>query len=63
MYCVRMLSDEVDMIVGYATTESKAQKMIDIMHEADGFESCYEYEYYEVFVDMLIINGKKVVIE
>jgi hypothetical protein len=63
MYCVRMASDEVDMVVGYATTEDKAKKMIAIMKETDGFEGCYNYEYYKVFIDTLIINGEKIVIE
>ena len=63
MYCVRMFSDEVDMVVGYATTEYKAKKMIAIMKETDGFDGCYEYEYHKVFVDVLIINNEKIVIE
>jgi hypothetical protein len=58
-----MFSDEVDMVVGYATTEDKANKMIAIMNETDGFDGCYEYEYYKVFVDTLIINNEKIVIE
>lgn len=63
MYCVRMVSDEVDMVVGYATTEDKARKMIAVMEKTDGFDGCYNYEYYKVFIDTLIINGEKIVIE
>lgn len=55
IYCVRMFSDEIDMIVGYATTEEKAKKMIEILSNTDGFEYC-EYEYFYVFTDTLEIN-------
>lgn len=62
IYCVRMYDDEIDMIVGYATTKAKAQKMIDILENTDGFESC-QYEYYAVFLDTLEINDKPVYIK
>lgn len=58
MYCVELVNyDEDNFVVGYATTEEKAKKMIDIMKETDGFED-YDYEYHWVYVDTLIINGK-----
>ncbi len=63
MYIVRMRSEEVDMVVGYATTEDKAKNMIAVMEGIDGFEGCYEYEYHKVFVDTLIVNGEKILIE
>ena len=62
MYCIEIINyDDGDknLIVGYATTEEKSKKMIDVMKETDGFES-YDYEYYKVYVDMLIINDKKI---
>ena len=59
IYCVRMFNDEIDMIVGYATTMEKAEKMIEILENTDGFENC-EYEYYYVFTDTLEINDKLV---
>lgn len=60
MYCVRMYSDEVDMIVGYASTEEKAKQMIEFMECLDGYEDCYSYEYYLVYIDAIIVNNKKV---
>ena len=59
MYCVRMFSDDVDMIVGYASTEAKAKQMIDFMECLDGYEF-YEYEYYWVYVDALMVNNEKI---
>ena len=59
IYCVRMFSDEVDMTVGYATTEEKAKQMIEFMECLDGYE-LYEYEYYWVYVDAIIVNDKKI---
>lgn len=59
IYCVRMFNDEVDIVVGYATTEEKAKKMINILSNTDGFECC-EYEYYYVFTDTLEINDAAV---
>ena len=56
IYCVRMFNDEIDMVAGYATTEEKAKKMIEILKNTDGFECC-EYEYFYVFTDTLEING------
>ena len=63
MYVVRMFDDEVDMVIGYASTKDKAKKMIDIMKEIDGYDGCFEYEYHKVFVDTLIINDEKIVVE
>lgn len=53
--------DGDDFVVGYATTEEKAKKMIDIMKETDGFED-YDYEYHWAYTDMLIINNEEVAI-
>lgn len=60
IYCVRMFTDDgIDMVVGYATTEEKAKKMIEIMEKTDGFD-LYEYEYYSVFTDTLNINNEMI---
>lgn len=60
MYCVRMLSDDIgDSIMGYATTEEKAKKMIDFLSQTDGFED-YVYEYYWVYTDCIFLNGSKI---
>lgn len=62
IYCVRMFSDDgIDMVVGYATTEEKAKKMIEIMKNTDGFD-LYEYEYYSVFTDTLNINNETIAV-
>ena len=55
IYCVRMFDNEIDIIVGYATTEEKAKKMIDILMAKDEFKD-YEYEYYYAFTDTLEID-------
>lgn len=50
MYCVELVNyDEDNFIVGYATTEEKAKKMIDIMKTTDGFED-YDYEYHWIYI-------------
>ena len=60
MYCVELINDDVgDMVIGYATTEEKAKKMIEIMKSTDGFDD-YEYKYYWIYVDGLMINDKKI---
>lgn len=57
MYCVQMLNDDVgETVLGYATTEEKAKKMIKVLKRTDGFED-YEYEYYWVYVDAILMNG------
>lgn len=57
MYCVQMLNDDVgETVLGYATTEEKAKKMIEALKRTDGFED-YEYEYYWVYVDAILMNG------
>ena len=60
MYCVELINyDEGNFVVGYATTEEKAKKMIDFLSQTDGFED-YEYEYYWVYVDAIIMNGGRI---
>ena len=60
IYCVQMINDDIgEVVMGYATTEDKAKKMIEVIQKTDGFED-YEYEYYYVHVDMLIINNKMI---
>lgn len=56
IYCVQMLNDDIgELVMGYTTTEDKAKKMIETLQNTDGFED-YEYEYYWIYVDKLIIN-------
>ena len=60
MYCVELVNeDEGNLVIGYATTEEKAKKMIEVMKATDGFED-YEYEYYWIYVDGLVINHKEI---
>lgn len=60
MYCVQMFNDDMgEAVMGYTTTEEKAKKMIDFLSQTDGFED-YEYEYFWVYVDAIIINGNKI---
>ena len=60
MYCVQMLNDDIgEVVMGYATTEDKAKMMIDFLSQMDGFDD-YEYEYYWVYVDAIVINGGKI---
>lgn len=60
MYCVQMLNDDIgEFVMGYTTTEEKAKKMIEFLSQADGFED-YEYEYYWVYVDAIIMNSERV---
>ena len=35
MFCVKMSNEEIDMTVGYATTEDKAKKMISFLRKLD----------------------------
>ena len=60
MYCVELINyDTENLIIGYATTEEKAKKMIELMQSTDGFED-YEYEYYWIYVDGLKINDQDI---
>ena len=60
MYCVQMLNDDIgEIVMGYATTEEKAKKMIEVLSQTDGFDD-YEYEYYWVYVDTIIMNGNRI---
>jgi hypothetical protein len=55
-----MFNDDIgETVLGYATTEEKAKKMIEVLSQTDGFED-YEYEYYWVYVDAIIMNGNKI---
>ena len=60
MYCVQMLNDDIgEIVMGYATTEEKAKKMIEVLSQTDGFDD-YEYEYYWLYVDTIIMNGNRI---
>ena len=60
MYCVQLLNDDIgEFVIGYASTEEKAKKMIETLKKTDGFED-YEYEYYWVYVDAIIMNGNRI---
>lgn len=60
MYVIQMLNDDIgETVMGYATTEEKAKKIIKTLQQTDGFED-YEYEYYWVYVDKLIINDQPI---
>ena len=39
MYCVQMFNDDMgELVMGYATTEEKAKKMVEFFKQTDGFE-------------------------
>ena len=60
IYCVELINYDADnIVVGYATTEEKAKQMIDLMVCLDGYDS-YEYEYYWVYVDAIMVDNKKI---
>ena len=60
IYVIEMLNDDIgETVVGYATSEPKAKKMIDFLSQTDGFED-YEYQYYWVYIDKLIVNNKPI---
>ena len=61
MACLlQMLNDDIgETVLGYATTEEKAKRMIEVLSQTDGFED-YEYEYYWVYVDAIIVNGNTI---
>ena len=60
IYRVELIDyDEGNLTVGYATTEEKAKKMIEVLKEVDGPDS-YDYEYYWVYVDCIVIDGKDI---
>jgi len=61
MYCIEGTDyDENIIVIGYTTTEEKAKRMVEVMRETDRFDSYYEYKYRKIYVDMLIINDKKI---
>lgn len=60
IYVIQMFNDDIgETVIGYATTEEKAKQIIETLHKTDGFED-YEYEYYWVYVDKLIINDQPI---
>lgn len=60
IYIIQMLNDDIgETVMGYATTVEKAEKMIATLQNTDGFED-YEYDYYWVYVDKLIINNRPI---
>ena len=60
IYVIEMLNDDIgETVMGYATSEPKAKKMIETLKNTDGFED-YEYQYYWVYIDKIIINNKPI---
>lgn len=60
IYVIEMHNDDIgDIVMGYATSEPKAKKMIETLQNTDGFED-YEYEYYWVYIDKLVINDRHI---
>lgn len=65
LYLVKAQNDETDMTVGVATTEEKAQQMVDALEKmnyfanfsVDGFENL-EYNYYKITPDTLELDAK-----
>lgn len=58
IYCVNLIDyDGENFVMGYATTEEKAKKMIELMQSEDGFEN-YEYQYYWAELDKIIVNDE-----
>lgn len=67
LYLVRVGNDEMDIAVGVATTEEKAQKMIDVLKQTSYYENLssvdeafrsLEYFYSEIETDTLTLDQK-----
>lgn len=59
IYLVRSYNDDCgELIVGYATTEEKANKMVEKLVSV--FEDAFEYEVIPVKTDMLCINDEEI---
>lgn len=67
LYLVRAVNDEMDITVGVATTEEKAQKMIDVLMQTNYYENfssvdeafeSLEYFYSEIETDTLTLDQK-----
>ena len=58
---VAVLIDEYgeEFVFGYATTEEKAQKMVDILRSTDGFEN-YDFRIRFANTDTLIVNDTEI---
>ena len=52
--------DDNDLTIGYATTEEKAKKMINVAKAIYGNEQ--SYAYWTANVDTITINGSRVMI-
>lgn len=59
IYLVRSYNDDgAELIVGFATTEEKANKMVEKLVSV--FEDAFEYEVIPAETDMLFINGEEI---
>ena len=58
VYLVQMYCDDTgEAIAGYATTEEKANEMVEKLEEV--FEDAFEYEVIPVEANMLFIDGEE----
>lgn len=59
IYLVRSYNDDCgELIVGYATTKEKANKMVEKLVSV--FEDAFEYEVIPAETDMLCIDDKEI---
>ena len=59
IYLVRSYNDDCgELIVGYATTEEKANKMVEKLVSV--FEDAFEYEVIPAEMDMLFIDDEEI---
>lgn len=59
IYLVRSYNDDCgELIVGYATTEEKANKMVEKLVSV--FEDSFEYEVIPAETDMLFIDDEEI---
>ena len=59
IYLVRSYNDDYgELIVGYATTEEKANKIVEKLISV--FEDSFEYEVIPAKTDLIFINDKEI---
>lgn len=59
IYLVKSYSDNCgELVVGFATTEEKANKMVEKLVSV--FDNVFEYEVISAETDMLFIDGEEV---
>lgn len=58
IYLVYAIDDDMEELMGLATTEEKANKMVDYLKE--NFSDLCDYDIVPVYIDTLIANDKEI---